>query len=686
MGIWRQPGVRDARMRISITVKIGAVFVLLSLVFGGVLLANSWLEEQLLGASAAVSYAGSQSLRVYKLAHLIALPSSDTSMTLKREMLSKEMQEFEQVQSGLKHGYARYGLLKETDPEILLWLGRIEAEWRKDIKPLLVSVIDALPAEASSSLQQYNLRVPGFASLWSDLLEVMEQKKAGRIRMLHRLQVVFLLIATALVVAAIMILQRVVLDPLNKLTQAAERIAGGTLQANIPLHTRDELGQLARTVEWMSDRIGQHIEHLEALRLTGQEITTIDAGGLEQVLRRIADRAADLVKSDLAVLLVRHPALECWVVEAASGSIFDAIRKEVLLFEETPFSMQAFERQVPVVVKDLSEHPDLRVRFRDQYGAKSYMAVPVVGPHGSLGVLVLLHTTAVRNFTDWEIRLAQQFASYAAVAIENVKLFEAAEAEARDLKEKLQAVERNVADLTHEVKGPAGRVAEFAAWLIKDYGGRLDERALRYLQWIQKEGKDLTDLAERTLDLAKLVHEPREVESVDVASVVQEVLDLHAGQCARKGIEVVVAESLPRFACRRIHLKQVLDNLIGNAIKFIGEQPRPHIEIGSKQDSQGVLLYVRDNGIGIEPAMVERIFQPFQRLRVVEAPGSGLGLSIVKTVVEHYHGAVTVTSEPGKGSTFYVRLPVLTDGQASEPPQTGRVNWSEKGARGSTLA
>ncbi|MER3423384.1 MAG: hypothetical protein C4293_09325, partial [Nitrospiraceae bacterium] len=288
----------------------------------------------------------------------------------------------------------------------------------------------------------------------------------------------------------------------------------------------------------MSDRIRQHIEHLEALRVTGQEITTIDARGLEHVLRRIADRAADLVKSDLAVLLVRHPVLECWVVEAASGSIFDAIRKEVLLFEETPFSMQAFE--TPVVVQDLSEHPDLRVRFRDQYGAKSYMAVPVVGPRGSIGVLVLLHTTAVRSFTDWEVRLAQQFASYAAVAIENVNLFEAAEAESHDLQEKLQAVERNVADLTHEVKAPAGRVAEFASWIIKDYGDRLDERALRYLQWIQKEGKDLTDLAERTLDLARLIHEPRDVESVDVGSVVREVLELHAGPCALKRIEVVV--------------------------------------------------------------------------------------------------------------------------------------------------
>ncbi|MES4786247.1 MAG: hypothetical protein C4294_10945, partial [Nitrospiraceae bacterium] len=85
----------------------------------------------------------------------------------------------------------------------------------------------------------------------------MERKTAGRIRMLYRLQLVFLLFAAVLVIAAIIILQYVILNPLKKLTQAAEQIAGGALQANIPLQTRDELGQLARTFEWMSDRIRQ---------------------------------------------------------------------------------------------------------------------------------------------------------------------------------------------------------------------------------------------------------------------------------------------------------------------------------------------------------------------------------------------------------------------------------------------
>ncbi|HEX3204437.1 MAG TPA: ATP-binding protein [Nitrospiraceae bacterium] len=661
------PGAAQRRPRLSVTLKIGTVFVILSLIFGLLLLVNSYLTQQLIGASSAINHAGSQRMRVYRLAFLMNQPGPKSVVF--RDLVLREIEELERVLSGLRHGDARYGLGKETDPKILAAMMRIEGGWTSEIKPLLMRAVTAGPAEMAAVLEQYNLRAPSFASSWSDIVEVLEERTESRVGMLHRLQFSFLVSAAALLVVAIFLLRRMIRDPLRVLTRGAEQMALGHVPTALSLRSGDELGQLATTFESMATRIGQHIEQLEALRLTGQEITTLEAGGLEQALRRIADRAADLVRADLALLLVRHPILECWVIEAASSRIFDAVRKQVLLFEETPLTTRVFDTRAPVLVADLSEHAEKRIRFRDEFGAKSYMAVPLHGPHDLIGVLVLLQTSAVRQFTDLEVQLTQQFASYAAVAIENARLLEAAEAETHHLKDKLRDVDRKIADLTHEVKAPAGRVAEFASWIVQDYASRLDDRALRYLDWIQKEGRDLMDLAERTLDLARLAAERQVVESVDVDSVIKEVLELQARLLAARGIDITVQPNMPRFACRRIHLKQVLGNLVDNAIKYMGDQPAPAIEIGSED---GQVVYVKDNGVGMEASMADRIFQPFQRLGTVEVPGAGLGLAIVKTVIEHYGGAVHVTSKSGGGSTFYVRLPIIR----SEPSPASKPSES----------
>jgi signal transduction histidine kinase len=142
--------------------------------------------------------------------------------------------------------------------------------------------------------------------------------------------------------------------------------------------------------------------------------------------------------------------------------------------------------------------------------------------------------------------------------------------------------------------------------------------------------------------------------------VVSEVLELLNQDREKKGVRIEVSSDLPRLACQRIHVKQILENLIGNAIKYTGTQHPPLVEIGWQAQDGEVVFFVRDNGRGIDPAMAERIFLPFQRL-AVEETGAGIGLSIVKTVLEHYGGTIWVESKPGHGATFYFTLPVLAE-------------------------
>jgi len=660
-------------VRISVTVKIGSIFVLLSLIFGTLLAANAYLTRQLIGASAAINHAGLQRMRVYKLSHFMHRQGPETLTPDERRVLLQEIRDADDVFRGLVAGDPALGLVEESDPEIVERIGRLRDQWEGQIKTALEDAMTGTPEAASAALGRYLTQAPEFASALSEVVHLIEHRLSARVGMLYVLQFAFLLVACGLAAGGIYGLRRLVQMPLLQLTEGVQRITEGTLQFSIPIRSHDELGQLARAFEMMASSIHTHIEHLEAMHATGQEFSLLGTGGLEQVLRRTTDTAAALVKADLAVLMVRHPVLDCWIVEAASGAAHSTMRKQLVLLEQTPFACQAFDTKQPVVALNVEDFPDKPLLFRDKFGAKSYLIVPLLGAHGAIGVLIMLNMTRTRTFTEREKRLATQSAAYAAIALENSRLFEAAESEVYDLRERVQAVEREVAELTHEVKAPAGRVAEFAAWIERDYGDRLDERAKRYLEWIRKEGKDLAQLAERTLDFTRLIQEPTPLERVDANVVLREVLDLLAEECKAKGIRVTVAGELPHLACRRVHVKQIMENLLSNAIKFMGAQPDPRIEIGVDGGGADLQIYVKDNGVGMEPEMADRIFLPFQRLGHVEAPGAGIGLSIVKTIVEHYGGTVSVVSAPGVGSTFYVRLPVLEEKWAGPVPSEAQV-------------
>lgn len=663
----------------SILLKVSAVVGALSLAFGLLLFVTSHLTRQLIGTSKAIEEAGAERMRVYKLASLVQQFSGSVAGK-EADRIRDEILELERVWQRLRFGTEDYGSVAEINTKLSTQMQKAQDQWAIQLRPALERALVSTGEDLRRAQREYLALTDAFVTDMDALVKSVEQESSGRLRFLYSVQIGSLLVSVGLAATGLAFLRRGVREPLKRLTEGADRMAAGELQTDIQVESQDELGQLARTFERMAKTIETHIDELKTLHAIGQEIGMLEPGGLEGVLRRIADRAAESLDADVALVMVRHLTMECWVVEAASGTAFDRIREQIMLFEETPFSNQAYETKRPVVVADLDQHADRPIRFRDQFGAKSYMAVPMVGPHECRGVLVLLSITRVRTFSEWDIQLAQQFASYAAVTMENARLFEAAESESVELRAKLRTVERNVAELMHEVKAPAGRVAEFASWIERDYAGQLDRKGVQYLAWIKSEGKDLAALAERTLDLARINHQPSPLESVDVESVVREVLTALEADRAKRGVQVSLASHLPRVACRRIHVKQIFDNLISNAIKYMGDQPEPRVDIGTAEGPRGVLLYVRDNGMGIDPSMCDRIFLPFSRLVTEDIPGSGIGLSIVKTVVEQYEGEVTVESEQGVGSSFYVRLPVLSAEGSRDDPQgtmTGAVSPSK---------
>ena len=467
------------------------------------------------------------------------------------------------------------------------------------------------------------------------------------------------------------LLTRNITQPIATLTDAAQRFVGRSSVEDIPVGSTDELGHLARTMEDMEQRISRYIAQMEALHAIGNDVSMIGPDGLEGVLKRIAERAGSVLHVDLCLVLLWNEKIGCWNVGAASGAWHERLRGSVMIREETPISFQAFTSGTPQVAEDLAGRPEPVIHIRDRFGGKSLLAVPLRSPEEAFGALAVAPTREKRVFTDLEIRLTQQFADLAAIAILNARLYEAAQQRGEGLQSRLQELERYAADMAHDLKGPARRMAELASLLQSDYQGRFDERADRYLAWIRENGQQLMDRIEEVLRLARIGAVREAVEPVDPAEVVRDVLKGCSEHLERQSVRVQVADRFPRLACNRVHLFQVLDNLVRNAIKFSIEGRSLGLEIGIQGTGLEAVLFVRDNGIGIPPADRERIFEPFERLGHQQSPGTGIGLAIVKKIIDLYQGRVWVESEPGKGTTFFFTLPLFGELSAAVPIQGG---------------
>src|SRR3989442_15395403 len=147
--------------------------------------------------------------------------------------------------------------------------------------------------------------------------------------------------------------------------------------------------------------------------------------------------------------------------------------------EEPPITFKSVTKGYPKVVNDLEARPKVVLQIRDRLGGKSLLAVPLMGPKGAFGVLTLAPTREKRVFTDWDVRLSQQFADQAAIAILNAPLYEAAQQRGEGLQNRLEELERYAVNMAHDLKGPARRMAELASLLQVDYKGRFDERSDR---------------------------------------------------------------------------------------------------------------------------------------------------------------------------------------------------------------
>src|SRR5262245_2123298 len=274
---------------LSILLKVGSLFVLLALTVATFLFTTSNLTGQLIGVSKAIEQAGTERMRIYKLASMIQQldPSSDRE----RDVIRREIGQFERVVEALRSGAPQHSSVGAINPRLANQLQDLQDQWSVRLKPPLDRALETeTPAAA---VQEYLKYTDDFVSGWDHLVQSMEKEAAGRLQSLYYRLTWFLLAFVGLMAGALFFLDRVVRAPLRKLTAGAERLGAGEFETDIQVESNDELGQLARTFRRMAETIRHHIGELNSLHATGQEIAMLGSGGLEDVLRRIADRAAE---------------------------------------------------------------------------------------------------------------------------------------------------------------------------------------------------------------------------------------------------------------------------------------------------------------------------------------------------------------------------------------------------------
>jgi PAS domain S-box-containing protein len=234
-----------------------------------------------------------------------------------------------------------------------------------------------------------------------------------------------------------------------------------------------------------------------------------------------------------------------------------------------------------------------------------------------------------------------------------------------ELSAKNAEMEQFTYTVSHDLKSPLVTINGFLGLLERDLEDGDIERVRSDVGRIGSAARKMMHLLDDLVELSRVGRVANTPTEVPLGEIVADALELVSGSIAERNVEIVVMPDLPAVWGDKVRLVQVVQNLLENAVKYMGGQKAPRIEVGVRPDPDWVIAFVRDNGIGVDPRYAGRIFNLFEKLDP-RVEGTGVGLALVKRIVEFHRGAVSVESDGASGSTFVFRLP------KGESPLLGR--------------
>ena len=496
---------------------------------------------------------------------------------------------------------------------------------------------------------------------WLDQLEVallVEIPQSVAFAPARRLAWVIFLVGLSISVvltAVTYLLARQIARPILRITDTALRVADGDLSATAPVLTEDEIGVLARTFNEMTSRLRVLYEDLD------QEIT--ERKHIELALRDSEERYRTFVAQSTDGICrsdVEHP----FSIDLPEDQQVDHLLRYGYLAEcnDAYAQMYGYEKAEDIIGTHTSEfmssaNPEY-LEFLHAFIQGGYRIVDAESTERG-------KDNKLRYFSNSLIGIIEDGMYLRAWGTqreitERKQAQEEREVFVQELEAKNAELERFTYTVSHDLKSPLVTIKGFLGLLEKDAAKGDTQRMKRDIQQIQDAAEKMQQLLGELLELSRVGRLVNSPEAVPLTALAQEAVGLVTGRIKERGVTVEINPAMPVVYGDRIRLLEVLQNLIDNAVKFMGDQPDPRIEIGMRNQDGQVVCFVQDNGVGIHPRYHEKVFGLFDRLDAT-SEGTGIGLALVKRIVEVHGGKIWIESEgKGNGTVFCFTIPLFT--------------------------